>query len=97
MTNNDPNPGIQINIRNCIFGFKCSQKWEALRVTRMANVRFCTECGKDVYKIQDKDALLEAIQLNRCVAIDSPEYSKDLIAPFCTVGGPKGYHETSED
>ena len=65
----------KIDIRNCVFGFRCSQNWDAMHETSRDGVRFCKECAKDVYWVSNKDMLLEAITLNRCVAIESP---KDL-------------------
>ena len=62
----------RINIRNCVFGFRCAQNWEAMKETSRDGVRFCDECGKDVYWITNKESLMEAISLNRCIAIEVP-------------------------
>ena len=72
MANTKPNQvtNIKINIRNCVFGFRCAQNWDAMKETSRDGVRFCEECGKDVYWITDKESLMEAITLNRCVAIE---------------------------
>lgn len=67
-----------IKIRNCVFGFRCAQKWDEMKETSRDGVRFCKECEKDVYLISSEDKLLEAITLNRCVAIEAP---KDLESP----------------
>ena len=67
-----------IKIRNCVFGFRCSQNWDAMQETSRDGVRFCKECAKDVYWVKSKENLLEAIALNRCVAIEVP---KDLESP----------------
>ena len=69
---------MTIKIRNCIFGFRCAQKWDEMKETSRDGVRFCKECEKDVYLISSEDKLLEAITLNRCVAIEMP---KDLEVP----------------
>ena len=69
---------MTIKIRNCVFGFRCAQKWDEMKETSRDGVRFCKECEKDVYLISCEDKLLEAITLNRCVAIEVP---KDLEAP----------------
>ena len=66
---------MTIKIRNCVFGFRCAQKWDEMKETSRDGVRFCKECEKDVYLISSEDKLLEAITLNQCVAI---EVSKDL-------------------
>ena len=69
---------MTIKIRNCVFGFRCAQNWDEMEETSREGVRFCKECAKDVFWVSSKDMLLEAITLNRCVAIEVP---KDLDAP----------------
>lgn len=64
-----------INLRNCIFGFKCAAKWEDMLETGNQNIRHCDLCNKNVYYTSDKNDLLMAIELNRCVAIDVVEHS----------------------
>jgi hypothetical protein len=59
----------KIKIRNCVFGFRCAQNWESMDETSRADVRFCRECAKDVYFLENTIELAEAISLNRCVAI----------------------------
>jgi hypothetical protein len=58
-----------INIRNCVFGFKCTADWDVMERTQNALVRHCLGCKKDVYQVSTKEELYEAIELNRCVAI----------------------------
>jgi len=60
-----------IRIRNCIYGFKCDQSWDEMTLTKKENVRFCGNCEKEVFFVEKKGQLLKAIQLNRCVAIDT--------------------------
>jgi len=62
---------MSINIRNCIFGFKCSKHWEALSSTSNEGIKFCDDCQKPVYLINEQTELVKAIELNRCVAINS--------------------------
>ena len=52
-----------------MFGFRCAQNWEAMDETSREDVRFCRECSKDVYFVENTIDLAEAIGLNRCVAI----------------------------
>jgi hypothetical protein len=62
-----------IDLRNCVFGFKCTADWDAMKITSDVNIRHCSECKKDVYQVATQEELFEAIQLNRCVAIfDNP-------------------------
>lgn len=62
-----------INLRNCIFGFKCTAKWEDMLETDNQNIRHCDLCNKNVYHVSDKNDLLMAIELDRCVAINVVE------------------------
>lgn len=63
-----------IDIRNCVFGFKCKSDWETMEQTQEPNIRHCSGCKKDVFQVSTKEELLEAIQLNRCIAIfDAPK------------------------
>ena len=58
-----------IDIRNCKFGFECHQKWGDLLKRKEQNIRYCHECEKEVYLIQNNDELARAIKFNHCVAI----------------------------
>ena len=66
-----------INVRNCIFGFKCDKRWGEMIETSQRDVKFCDSCQKEVYLISDEYELMEAIELNRCVAIFQPSYIRD--------------------
>jgi U3 small nucleolar ribonucleoprotein protein IMP4 len=66
-----------IELRNCIFGFKCTANWDEMTPTDDVNVRKCSTCQKNVYLVDDKDDLYEAIALNRCVAIVDDEYANN--------------------
>jgi hypothetical protein len=61
---------IVITIRNCIFAFKCHQKWESMRETSRG-VRFCTECQKEIFYCHTANDLVKSIHLNRCIAINT--------------------------
>ena len=58
-----------IDIRNCSFGFKCTQKWEDLLKRKEKNIKYCHECEKEVYLIETNTELMHAIKFNHCVAI----------------------------
>lgn len=71
-----------LNIRNCIFGFKCTADWNVMKLTSEMTVRHCQSCEKDVYLISTKEQLFEAIDLNRCVAIQSEsQENKKIMMP----------------
>lgn len=59
----------KLTIRNCIFRFKCTAKWEELSETQNSDARFCTDCQKQVYFCHSDEELVKAVKLNRCVAI----------------------------
>ena len=58
-----------IDIRNCSFGFKCTQKWEGLLKRKEKNIKYCNDCEKEVYLIGTNEELMHAIKFNHCVAI----------------------------
>ena len=85
-----------VDIRNCTFGFKCSQKWEGLLKRKEKNVKYCHDCEKEVYLIETNSELMHAIKFNQCVAIkvrhdEIPQTKKQNI----TVGmlSPTNYDE----
>jgi hypothetical protein len=90
---------IKIKIRNCVFGFRCAQNWEAMDETSRANVRFCRECAKDVYFVENAIELAEAIGLNRCVAIKpAPNEGKlDSDRVIISLGMVRSYEETHNE
>ena len=58
-----------VDIRNCSFGFKCTQKWEDLLKRKEKNIKYCHECEKEVYLIETNTELMHSIKFNHCVAI----------------------------
>jgi len=58
-----------VDIRNCSFGFKCTQKWEDLIKRKEKNIKYCLECEKEVYLIETNTELMHSIKFNHCVAI----------------------------
>jgi hypothetical protein len=75
---------------DCLFEFKCDKQWEQLDDIELKDlpvgdclgeIRFCTDCKKNVYKIKTVSELNEARTKNYCVAITEPlmkilEFSK---------------------
>lgn len=57
-------------IRHCRFRFKCHARWGDLAPTAEETVRYCHECGKEVFLCTNGRELAEAIQQQRCVAVD---------------------------
>jgi len=69
-------------IRNCVFGKQCEKKWDDLVQTDNQKIRYCSTCEQNVYLCQDEYALSEAIQANRCVAVDIAENVRLLGEPL---------------
>jgi hypothetical protein len=80
-----------INLRNCVFGFKCSAKWDDMAITSDIDVRHCEICKKNVYFITKDEDLISAIDLKRCVAIQTPEDRQKLDLMRPTLGLPVDY------
>ena len=76
---------MSINLRNCIFGFKCNQKWETLNATSVNGIKFCDDCQREVHLVEDLRSLEEAIILNRCVAISTLSDKNEIVREV-TVG-----------
>lgn len=58
------------SIRNCTFAYRCDRQWSKLKKTRDPDVRYCGDCQREVFFCHTDAALVEAIALNRCVAIN---------------------------
>jgi len=58
-----------LTIRNCVFAFKCTAKWDELSATDDDKVHFCHDCQKEVHLCEDDDELVKSVHLNRCIAI----------------------------
>ena len=63
---------------DCLFEFKCERHWEELEDIELKDlpqdncfgeIRFCSECKKNVYKVKSKRELDQARQSDYCVAI----------------------------
>jgi hypothetical protein len=81
-----------INLRNCEFGFKCTANWDEMKVSEDASIRHCELCKKNVYYVSKPEELMEAIQLNRCVAIYD---FNSIMRP--TLGMPRSYKEGDQE
>ncbi len=57
-------------IRNCEFKFKCEQQWDSLiPKDGVENLKYCSQCQKDVHLVKDPWELAIAIDKNYCVAV----------------------------
>tara|TARA_B100000446_G_scaffold83698_1_gene78990 strand:- start:1286 stop:1627 length:342 start_codon:yes stop_codon:yes gene_type:complete len=58
-----------MDIRNCHIKFQCPNDWSALIATDNANIRHCDQCQRKVHFCDSKEALMQAMQQDWCVAI----------------------------
>jgi hypothetical protein len=61
---------VSISIRNCRFAFRCTRKWDKLKVTADEGVRYCSDCERTVHWCSTDRELAQAVAFNHCVAID---------------------------
>jgi hypothetical protein len=64
-----PTHGNDTAIRNCRFAFRCDKQWHDLTETTFQEVRFCSDCERDVFLCTTDAQLSEAVRLNRCIAL----------------------------
>ncbi|MBD2120307.1 FHA domain-containing protein [Trichocoleus sp. FACHB-262] len=57
------------SIGKCDFLFQCSKKWDGLRETSDSNIRYCSECQQEVYRIKSSD-LKNRPATYKCFAVD---------------------------
>lgn len=67
----------EYTIRNCVFAFKCTAKWDELTATDDDKIHFCNECQKEVHLCEDDDELVKSVRLNRCIAIYREDATQD--------------------
>lgn len=60
---------IRINFINKIFNTACDKKWNSLTPTNNSDIKFCSDCKRNVFKVYNKDDYRKRKQLNQCVAI----------------------------
>ena len=95
MTTESTNTSHPIKIRNCTFGFSCEEKWEDMKNASFDNdsLKFCGKCEKNVYLVVNSEELLQAIELNHCVAIEvrDPLIEGEGSGPHILMGMPADY------
>jgi hypothetical protein len=75
MAFNDPMKRT-IYIRNCAYGFSCTQNWDALEDTSEHAIKFCNTCHREVYWCNEQSDLANNVTLNRCVGYASSGFGK---------------------
>ena len=85
-----------INLRNCIFGFKCTANWDEMKPTPEQSVKHCEQCNKDVYLVTKPEEFVLAIHLNRCVAVESNQNNDNTEYARPMLGVPAKYSDKSD-
>jgi len=57
-----------------LFKQKCEKHWGDLIHTEKNNVRFCTDCMKNVYYVDNEQEFINRKQSNHCIAINIATY-----------------------
>lgn len=57
-------------LNQLIFSNPCEKSWFNLSNTRDVNIKFCSDCGKNVYKVSNEEDYLKRKNLQQCVALD---------------------------
>lgn len=50
-----------------VFKFECSQNWDDLAETSDEKIRYCGQCGNDVFSVQNGEELNSNAKKGRCV------------------------------
>lgn len=58
---------LEDRLLKLIFSFKCNLSWFSLKRTIHDNIRFCSTCSRNVYKIENEFDLKKHIQANDCI------------------------------
>ena len=61
-----------VTIRNCTFAYKCNMNFDELNDTDNRNIKFCTQCQREVHYCATDEEIVDAIQRNKCIAIYNP-------------------------
>jgi len=53
--------------------YRCRMEWDELKETSHAEVRFCGECSRSVFRARDLDGFLQLAASDRCAYVDHGE------------------------
>jgi hypothetical protein len=57
-------------IENCNFNYKCPKIWDDLVKTDNEDIRYCSMCNDNVYKVTNEEEFLKMSCENKCVYIN---------------------------
>jgi hypothetical protein len=58
----------QYELRNCSWGYRCEQTWDALIATDSPIEKYCSDCDRPVYLCDTLDDLAFVVARNSCAA-----------------------------
>ncbi|MDP2804710.1 MAG: hypothetical protein Q8O24_02095 [Gallionellaceae bacterium] len=61
---------MNTEIKKLVFSYECDKGWDSLTLTENPSIRFCSGCQENVFLCGSVEGLKEAVQFERCVAID---------------------------
>ncbi|HQU81996.1 MAG TPA: hypothetical protein PKY59_02665 [Pyrinomonadaceae bacterium] len=56
-----------MNGKQYVFKFECSQKWEDLTATDDEKVRYCGQCGNNVFSVKKNEELNSNAEKGNCI------------------------------
>lgn len=62
-----------VNIRNCVWGYRCDKTWDTLLETPNECIKYCEDCDRGVHRCANEYELKDAIAKNYCVAFSEEE------------------------
>jgi len=68
--------------------YRCRMEWEDLKETGHAEVRFCDECSRSVFRARDLDGFLQLAASDRCAYVDQGERTLGMPASRFEPGKP---------
>lgn len=72
----------KVSLKNCRFGYRCTNLWELMDSTLLDNVRFCQQCEREVHFCSTDAELADAIRHNFCVAIETNDADEEATGPM---------------
>ena len=58
-------------IKNCNFTYKCPKIWDYLTKTDNDDIRYCSACNENVYKVTSEEEFLKISSVKKCVYINA--------------------------
>lgn len=66
---------LKQNLVNETFKIPCNQNWELLISTEDSKTKFCKECSKNVYLVDNETEFIKRKNLEQCVAFNTADFT----------------------